>query len=232
MASSQNGYPASSDRNAIGIKTFVVPGYPNVKLPVRADVAPLFLEMAHWWFVNIEQPVIPGCWGYAYRTVRAGASLSNHASGTAIDLNAPFHPLGRVGTVPANKRAAISQKAANLGLRWGGDYTGRKDEMHFELIVSHATALNLVAALQGHPPPSPVPASPTGRPTLQQGSAGEAVKMLQRTLNRWYPQLRPLVEDGQFGPATRARVIYFQQRSRLTADGIVGPKSWTALGFQ
>lgn len=232
MASSQNGYPASADRSAIGIKTFAVPGYPNVKLPVRADIAPLLLEMSRWWFANIEPPVIPGCWGYAYRTVRAGSSLSNHASGTAIDLNAPFHPLGRYGTVPASKRGAISQKSANLGLRWGGDYTGRKDEMHFEVIVSLSTALNRVAALQGHAPPNPVPPSPTGRPTLQQGSTGEAVKALQRALNRWYPQLRPLAEDGAYGPATRARVIHFQQRSRLTADGIVGPKSWAALGFK
>lgn len=232
MASSQNGFPASANRNALGIKTFVVPAYPNVKLPLRSDVAPLLLEMARWWFVNIEPPVIPGCWGYAYRTVRAGMQLSNHASGTAMDINAPKHPLGAVGTVPANKRAAISQKSANLGLRWGGDYTGRKDEMHFELIVSLHLALNLVAALQGHPPPNPTPPSATGRPTLQQGSTGDAVKSLQRALNRWYPQLRPLAEDGAFGPATRARVIYFQQRSRLVSDGIVGPKSWAALGFK
>lgn len=229
MANSQNGYPASSNRNAIGVKTFLVPGHGNVALPVRADVAPLLLEMARWWFANIEPPVVPGCWGYAYRAVVGGGSLSNHASGTAIDLNAPKHVLGKFGTVPASKRGAISQKAASLGLRWGGDYTGRKDEMHFEVIVSLATAKVLVAKLQGAPVPNP---PPSGRPTLQQGSKGDAVKSVQRTLNRWYPKLSKLAEDGDFGPATRARVIYFQQRAKLAADGIVGPKTWAALGFR
>lgn len=233
MASSQNGWPASADRNAINVKTYAVPGHPAVKLPLRADVAPLLLEMARWWFVNIEPPVIPGSWGYAYRPVRGGIRMSNHASGTAIDLNAPKHALGKVGTVPANKRAAISQKAASLGLRWGGDYTGRKDEMHFEVVVSLATARNLVAKLQAKPAPPPKPApTPTGKPTLRQGSEGDSVRVIQRTLNRWYPTMSRLTEDGKFGPATRARVMYFQQRSHLIADGVVGPRTWVALGFK
>lgn len=80
------------------------------------------------------------------------------------------------------------------------------------------------------PPTSAPPA--TGRPTLQQGSTGDAVKSLQKTLNRWYPSLPRLVEDGNFGPATKARVAYFQQHAGLTADGIVGPKTWAGLGFK
>lgn len=232
MATSQNGWPASPNRNAINVKTYAVPGYPAVRLPVRADVAPLLLEMARWWFANVEKPVIPGSWGYAYRDVRGSTGLSNHASGTAIDLNAPKHPLGVAGTVPFAKRKAISQKAASLGLRWGGDYTGRKDEMHFEVIVGIGTARNLVAKLQSKPTPKPKPApTPTGRPTLQQGAKSDAVKQLQHTLNKWYPKLTRVVEDGQFGPLTRARVIYFQKRSGIQADGIVGPKTWKLLGF-
>lgn len=73
---------------------------------------------------------------------------------------------------------------------------------------------------------------PTGRPTLQLGSTGEAVKSLQRTLNRWYPGMAQLVVDGDYGSATRARVTYFQQRAGLTADGIVGPRTWAALGYR
>lgn len=235
MPSSQNGYLASADRKALGVTTYAVPGHPQVKIPLRADVAPLLLEMARWWFVNIEPPVIPGSWGYAYRPVRGARGLSNHASGTAIDINAPKHPLGKVGTVPANKRAAISQKAASLGLRWGGDYTGRIDEMHFEVAVPLAKARELVARLQSPPPrPRPAPAAPapSGRPTLKQGSRGDAVRTLQTALNRWYPRLPAIAQDGNFGPATKARVIYFQKRAGLVTDGIVGPKSWSALGFR
>jgi hypothetical protein len=232
MASSQNGYPASADRAAIRVTTFAVPGHPNVKLPLRDDVAPLLLEMCRWWFATIEPPVMPGCWGYAWRSIRGSSTVSNHASGTAVDINAPRHPLGKVGTVPASKRGAISQKAANLGLRWGGDYTGRKDEMHVEVIVSLTTARLYVARLQGTPVPPLPPPTPTGRPALQQGSHGNAVTSLQQTLNRWYPRLKALVPDGMFGPATRARVLYFQQRAHLVADGIVGARTWAALGFK
>ncbi|WP_376777824.1 peptidoglycan-binding domain-containing protein [Kibdelosporangium persicum] len=80
---------------------------------------------------------------------------------------------------------------------------------------------------------SDVPAPPSsGRPTLQVGSRGEAVKSLQRTLNRWYPGMTPLVVDGDFGPATKGRVVYFQQRAGLTTGGIVGPRTWAALGYR
>lgn len=80
--------------------------------------------------------------------------------------------------------------------------------------------------LSGQPQPAP------GRPTLQLGSTGDEVRHLQQVLNRWYPGMSPLIVDGDFGVATKARVMYFQGRAGLTADGIVGPKTWAALGFK
>lgn len=229
-AQSQNGFPTATSGSAIGVKTFAVPGYPQVKLAIRADIAPLLLAMARWFFDNIEKPVVPGNWGFAPRTIRGSSTaLSNHASGTAIDLNAPKHPLGKVGTVPANKRAAISAKARALGLRWGGDYTGRKDEMHFEVNVSFAKALQLVAALQGGKLAATKPA--ITHPAIRRGSRGDAVRTLQLTLNKWYPKLVPLVADGVFGPATEDRVRVMQRSRKLAVDGIVGPKTWRELGF-
>jgi peptidoglycan hydrolase-like protein with peptidoglycan-binding domain len=35
--------------------------------------------------------------------------------------------------------------------------------------------------------------------------------------------------DGQYGPATKQAVIDFQNWFGLTADGIAGPLTWTAL---
>lgn len=159
MASSQNGWPVSENRAAIGVRTFVVPGHPQVRVPVQADCAPLLLEMFRWWFARIEQPVIPGCWGYAYREIRGAApgDYSNHASGTAIDINAPEHPLGVRGTVPVSMRGPITVKANSLGLRWGGNYSGRPDEMHFEIVVPRARVKQLVAELQKPVAPPQIP---------------------------------------------------------------------------
>lgn len=141
MLKSQNGWPASADRSVVNIQTFEVPlSQGTLKIPLRGEAAPRLIEMIRWWDANIEPVTVGknlGTWGYAFRTVRGvTTTLSNHASGTAIDINAPKHPLGSRNTVQADKVAAMQAKAAELGLRWGGDYKGRADEMHFEVITS------------------------------------------------------------------------------------------------
>lgn len=135
---SQNGWPASSDRAVVNIQTIRVPlSQGTLSIPLRAEASPALVAMLKWWDANIEPITLGsglGTWGYNYRMIRgSGTTLSNHASGTAIDINAPKHPLGARGTVPADKVAAIRAKAASLGLRWGGDYKSRPDEMHFEI---------------------------------------------------------------------------------------------------
>lgn len=72
-------------------------------------------------------------WGHAVRPVRGGTTPSNHYSATAVDLNAMRHPLGRVGTVvkAALWRTLLRTRLAGI-VKWGGDYLGRKDEMHNE----------------------------------------------------------------------------------------------------
>jgi hypothetical protein len=41
----------------------------------------------------------------------------------------------------------IQALAKKYGLRWGGDYRGRKDEMHFEVIVTKKQAKKLAVKL-------------------------------------------------------------------------------------
>jgi hypothetical protein len=68
-------------------------------------------------------------------------------------------------------------------------------------------------------------------PTLTIGARGPAVVVLQTALNKAMPAARPaLIPDGAFGPGTRNRVIEFQKLKKLTPDGVVGPKTWAALG--
>lgn len=65
------------------------------------------------------------------------------------------------------------------------------------------------------------------RPTLRRGSDGHHVEILQRLLD----QLGFLdgAVDGDFGSGTRAAVKDFQRANGLSADGVVGSGTWTAL---
>lgn len=62
---------------------------------------------------------------------------------------------------------------------------------------------------------------PRHRPSLRQGSSGQAVKELQRLLG--------ITVDGGFGPNTKNAVIKFQRSKGLTADGVVGADTWAQL---
>ena len=62
--------------------------------------------------------------------------------------------------------------------------------------------------------------------TLQQGSQGAQVKTLQRIL---YARLGSIEVDGVFGSDTKAKAIRVQKQLGLSADGIVGQNTWTAL---
>ena len=151
METSYNGWPASKDPAEITVKSYPVPGT-TTKLRCAEAVAPLLLGFAAD-FHNLIEPIDDGSlddWGYCFREVRGRpGKISNHSSGTAIDLNSTRHPLGKVGTYDAAKVPMIRALAKKYGLTWGGDYRNRKDEMHFEISVSPAKAVELIKKLQG-----------------------------------------------------------------------------------
>lgn len=83
---------------------------------------------------------------------------------------------------------------------------------------------------------SAVPAREAGRRTLRNGSRGSDVEFMQRLLVR--ADVRDRVAypcsgtDGLFGSETERAVRAFQRRhTDLTADGVVGSRTWAALGL-
>lgn len=60
---------------------------------------------------------------------------------------------------------------------------------------------------------------------ISYGNRGALVKAWQWRLNSRYVKL-----DGNFGPATLRMTKYFQKTKGLKVDGIVGPKTWAAIG--
>ena len=151
MLTTYNGWPASKDPAAIGVKSYPVPGT-DLKLRCAESVAPLLIGFAAEFHALIE-PLDQGAlddWGYCFRMVRGTTDkLSNHSSGTAIDLNASKHPLGQIGTFEPGKIPMIRALAHKYGLTWGGDYRSRKDEMHFEISIDATKAAALIKKIQG-----------------------------------------------------------------------------------
>ena len=226
-ATSQNGWPAGSSSTvplatlAVGAATFPA----GVR---RGDVHVVLGYVARRFNSEVEGLVKGWCWGHSYRPISGSTTLSNHSSGTAIDLNAPRHPLGRSGTFTATQRSHIRSilNSCNGVVRWGGDYSGRKDEMHFEINVRPGDA-RLAALAQriggGGGTPTPAPSAWT---TVDRGASGFRVTAIQHLLRQ---RGFSLTVDGSFGPTTQSRVISFQHSKGLTADGVVGPKTWSAL---
>lgn len=146
MANSQNGWPvvgpgAVIDRAVHGVE------FPNGWL--KGDVDVVFTHLIDRLHNEVEPidrktprpPVTPGsCWGWFVKRIEGSSTISNHASGTAIDYNAQAHPMGVRNTYSATDRAKIRAILADLDgvVRWGGDYTGRPDDMHFEIHADRA----------------------------------------------------------------------------------------------
>ena len=151
MLTSYNGWLASKDQAEIGVRSYLVPGTQR-KLRCASAVAPLLIGFAAEFHSLIEPIDDDGLddWGYAYRDVRGvPGKLSNHASGSAIDLNSSRHKLGQVGTFEAAKVPMLRALAHKYGLTWGGDYKNRKDEMHFEISIDAVKAAALITKIQG-----------------------------------------------------------------------------------
>jgi hypothetical protein len=137
---SQNGWTASKDPNEIHIKSFAVAGT-GINLRCQATAGVILAAFAVEFNATVER--LEGAtlddWGYAYRPVRGQTTgLSNHASGTAIDLNSIKHPLGKKHTFTGPQEVILKALVKKYGLRWGGSYTSRTDEMHFEIIETPA----------------------------------------------------------------------------------------------
>jgi hypothetical protein len=146
---SPNGWPASEDRKALGIETFTVPGT-KIKFACAKAVAPILVSFAKD-FHELVEPIDQGQlddWGYAFRQTRGSDRiLSNHASGTAIDLNAIKHPLGKSNTFNKDQRNIINLLITKYGLAWGGNYKKRKDDMHFEIALNQNEVTNKIKEL-------------------------------------------------------------------------------------
>ena len=224
MAVSRNDwdvYTSSSDPN--------LTPFPWVTGRVRSGDHYVVLDyVARRFNTEVEKIVIGHSWGWAYRAVRGYTTVvSEHATGTATDYNAPNHPIGVRNTFSILKRARIRKivKDCRGAVRWGGEWA-RPDDMHFELIGGNAKIKEVADLIRAGKLPNsgskhtikpvakdPKPIKPTKKP------AG-----IKRP-----PQL---IVGGKFGKPTvkslqslMALCGYMQGK----LDGVPGPITWKAV---
>ncbi|MET9968943.1 protein kinase [Streptomyces sp. NPDC006356] len=65
--------------------------------------------------------------------------------------------------------------------------------------------------------------------TIKQGDGGSQVREAQCLLRYLHGITEVGEADGVFGPLTHKAVMTLQKRAGLDADGVVGPKTWSAL---
>jgi len=71
--------------------------------------------------------------------------------------------------------------------------------------------------------------TPVTRPTIRKGSRGEDVRYCQEQLIKRGYDVGKTGADGIFGNGTLAAVKNFQRDNGLSADGVVGPRTWEKL---
>lgn len=126
----------------------------GIPLRVRSEVAPLFEVLVGWLTWQRTQTKVPplsSSGGYNKRFISNTTVWSNHAWGLAVDFNAGTNPYAfnaRMDMPPGT-----SAFASKLGMRWGGDYRGKRDGMHFEFMGTPADAARLVKTLNARQQP-------------------------------------------------------------------------------
>jgi len=154
------------------------------------------------------------------RLVRGSThSISNHSWGTAIDLTLNGVLDRRGDRMVQRGLAEIAPVFNEHGWFWGAGF-GTEDAMHFEAGDELIRRWHTEGRFSTR--------GPTPPPLLMVGDRGPEVVTLQQRLKDLGSQLSV---DGIFGTGTRAAVMTFQAAHDLIADGVVGPRTRTALGL-
>lgn len=82
----------------------------------------------------VKNGVIYGPWSYENRAISGTSSASNHSRGRAWDVNAPENPY--TSPLVCDMPPAMVNDFEAVGWAWGGRYSGRKDAMHYEAVIT------------------------------------------------------------------------------------------------
>ena len=105
-------------------------------IPLHVDVAPQVIKLFQTWQDEGLMYLVLS-WGGSWvpRFIRGSRTvLSNHAWGTAFDINVNWNPLGAVPALKGETGSVreLVEIAYDHGMYWGGWFSKRPDGMHFE----------------------------------------------------------------------------------------------------
>lgn len=124
----ENGWPMVNADKTVSVQ--VVPAAKRVPL-LRGDVATILNAFIILYDREVE-PIRSQVWGWSADN---DVWNSNHMSGTAIDIHAPWYPWGKRVMSAATKAKVRALLAKFEGVVfWGADWN-RADEMHYQIGV-------------------------------------------------------------------------------------------------
>lgn len=188
------------------------------------------------------------------KVTNARGGTSYHNYGLAIDYCLKVDGKA-IWTVNKDWRT-VATEAKKLGFEWGGEWKSFVDyphlQMTFGLSIKDLQAGKRPVIKEETPEPAketgaikesigkPVVAKPAAKPAVKPaapkapasivkypgkvikvGSKGKDVERIQRAVG-----VKP---DGIYGKGTAAAVKSYQKRKKLSADGIVGAKTWAVM---
>lgn len=124
--------------------------------------------------------------GYNDRFIAGTQTPSNHAFGTAIDINSDTNPKGEktAADIPAPLANTLAKK---WGLTWGGNWSGAdRDPMHFELASAPAAA---APSAQGAPSTGSGPVSGPDMSAITPGNASLLAQQYEARANQLEGQI-------------------------------------------
>ena len=185
------------------------------------------------WYPAGMRTRIFDCRGFTYWVLYQvfGFKLSGQGATSQWNTESNWTAKGTIDTIPADTLVCVFvQKGAKMehtGLAYNHETIECSNGVqHSDVIAKKWTHWALPVCVSGV---TPEPKPPEQRPTLRRGDSGSYVTLAQTELiNKGY-SCGSTGADGKFGKNTEAAVKRFQLDHGLTADGVIGSLTWSAL---
>lgn len=181
------------------------------------------------FYPNNMRTLIDDCQGFVKQTAgRAGITFTGGGATSMWNGSTNWEKKGTRDTLPEQLCCIFWQASDKKTMSHIGWYIGGGWMIHCsgtvkkEQLSAKVTHWAIPKGLNGNVPT-------TDKPTLRRGSSGEYVTLLQTQLIQRGYDLQPYGADGKFGTKTENAVKAFQKDNGLTADGICGKNTWSAL---